>query len=54
MAKFKWKSDKNKLKNYIVTTCTSADPGENSAKFQNTGIKLYEELQSQRIHCLFN
>ena len=24
------------------------------AKFQNNGYKLYEELRSQRTHCLYN
>ena len=47
------KSDKNKLKNYIQTTCTSADSGENMQSFKKTGIKLYEELQSQSTVCTF-
>ena len=44
----------NEFKNYIQTTCTSADSGKNMCKVsKKTGIKLYEELQLQGIHCLY-
>ena len=44
---------KNKFKNYIQTTCTSAEPGENISSFKKISIKLYDELQSQATHCLY-
>ena len=48
MTKLKWKKfQKNKFKNHIQTTCTSADMGENVQSFKKTGLKLYEKLQSQ-------
>ena len=36
----KVESDKNKFKNYIQTTCTSADPGENMCKAQKDWYKI--------------
>ena len=38
------------LKQIIQTTNTFADPGKNVQSFKKTGIKLYEELQSQDTH----
>ena len=44
---------KNIFKNYIKTTCTPADPGENVQNLKKTGIKLYEEMRSQYISYLY-
>ena len=47
------KSDKKYGKDYMKTTCTSSDYGENVQSSKKISIKLYEELCSQGTHCLY-
>ena len=47
------KSDKQYGKDYMKSTCTSSDYGENVQKGKKISIKLYEELCSRGSHCLY-
>ena len=47
------KSDKKYGKDYMKSTCTSSDYGENMYKVAKRLVLLYEELCSRSSHCLY-